>query len=100
MLKRTLYFSIPCYLSIKNRQLVVNRGNNDTTTIPVEDMGFVVLENQQISVSMPLLEELAANNVAVIFCNNSQMPHSMLFPLDGNHLQGELFRLQASAANL
>jgi len=98
MLKRTVYFSTPCYLSIKNKQLVVNRDNDDITTIPVEDLGFVVLESQRITISMPLIDELAANNVAVIFCNNSHMPHSMLFPLEGNHLQGELFRQQVSAS--
>lgn len=98
MLKRTVYFSNPCSLSIKNKQLVINRKDYDDTTIPVEDLGFVVLEDQQISVSLPLLDELATNNVAVIFCNSGHMPHSMLFPLEGNHLQGELFRQQVSAS--
>lgn len=97
MLKRTVYFSTPCHLSIKNKQLLINSEDNDAITIPVADLGFVVLENQQITISMPLLDELAVNNVAVIFCNNSHMPHSMLFPLEGNHLQGELFRQQVSA---
>ncbi len=98
MLKRTLYFSSPCYLSIKDKQLVVNRDNEEPATIPVEDLGFVVIEHQQITVSTPLLDELAAANVAVIFCNSNHMPHSMLFPLDGNHLQGELFRQQVAAS--
>jgi len=96
MLKRTVYFSTPCYLSIKDKQLIVNRDDDEPVTIPVEDLGFVVLEHQQISVSMPLLDELASNNVAVIFCSSSHMPHSMLFPLEGNHLQGELFLQQVS----
>lgn len=98
MLKRTVYFSNPCHLSIKNRQLVVTKKDDDDVSMPVEDLGFVVLEDQQISVSLPLLDELAANNVAVIFCNSSHMPHSMLFPLEGNHLQGELFHQQISAS--
>ncbi len=110
MLKRTVYFSTPCYLSVKNKQLIVNRTepltgfqtlsgmNDDKTTIPVEDLGFVVFEHQQITISLPLLDELAANNVAVIFCNNRHMPHSMLFPMEGNHLQGELFRQQVSVS--
>ena len=98
MLKRTVYFSNPCCLSVRNKQLVISREDKDETTIPVEDLGFVVLEDQQISVSMPLLDEMTTNNVAVIFCNDTHMPHSMLFPLEGNHLQSELFRLQASAS--
>lgn len=94
MLKRTLYFSTPCYLSIKDKQLVIQRNRDDDVSVPIEDLGFVVLEHQQISASMPLLDELATNNVAVIFCNSSHMPHSMLFPLEGNHLQSELYRQQ------
>ena len=98
MLKRTLFFATPCSLTIKNKQLVVRRDNKNDTTVPVDDLGFVILEHQQISVSMSLLEELATNNVAVVFCSNSHMPHSMLFPLEGNHLQCELFRYQISAS--
>ncbi|NBC84516.1 MAG: type II CRISPR-associated endonuclease Cas1 [Bacteroidetes bacterium] len=95
MLKRTVYFSSPCYLSVRQQQLIVKKEDEATpVTIPVEDLGFVVLEHQQISVSLPLLDALAENNVAVIFCNKSHMPHSMLFPLEGNHLQSELYRQQ------
>jgi CRISPR-associated protein Cas1 len=98
MLKRTVFFTTPCRLSVKNKQMVVKqKEEEETTTIPVEDLGFVLLEHQQISISLPLLDELAMQNVAVIFCNRSHMPHTMLFPLEGNHLQNELFRQQIQA---
>lgn len=98
MIKRTLFFSNPCYLSVKDRQLLVSRESGETLRIPIEDIGFMVLEDQHIKVSMPLLEELADNNVAVIFCNSKHMPQSMLFPLEGNHLQGEIHRAQVKAS--
>jgi len=98
MLKRTLFFTNPCYLSLKNKQLVIQAKDAETKTAPIEDLGFVVLEHQQISVSLPLLDELATQNVAVIFCNHKHMPHSMLFPLEGNHLQSELYRQQLEAS--
>jgi CRISPR-associated protein Cas1 len=94
MLKRTLYFSNPCRLTVKDLQLVIKRDEAENVTVPIEDIGFVVLEHQQISISLPLLDELANFNVAVIFCNKTHMPHSMLFPLEGNHLQSELYRQQ------
>ncbi len=97
MLKRTVFFTTPCHLSLKDKQMVVKPKDEDSTTIPIEDLGFVLLEHQQISVSMPLLDELAVQNVAVIFCNQKHMPHTMLFPLEGNHLQSELFRQQIQA---
>jgi len=98
MIKRTLFFANPCYLSIQQKQMQIKQGNGQVTTVPVEDVGFVVLENQQITLSMPLLNALAENNVAVIFCNNRHMPHSQLFPLEGNHVQGEMHRQQAMAS--
>jgi CRISPR-associated protein Cas1 len=64
----------------------------------VEDIGCVVLENQQISLSLPLVNELIINNVAVVLCNNSHFPISMLLNLDGHHLQQEFFRNQVEAS--
>jgi len=98
MIKRTLLFSNPCYLSVKDRQLLIDREEQEMVRVPVEDIGFIIIENQQIKVSLPLLEELVDNNVAVIFCNNKHMPQSMLFPLEGNHLQGEIHRKQVKAS--
>ncbi len=98
MIKRTLFFAQPCRLSVKDRQLVASYPESgETKTAPVEDLGFVVIENQQISISMPLLTELANNNVAVVFCNAAHYPSSMLLNLDGHHIQQELFSRQIAA---
>lgn len=98
MLKRTLFFAHPCRLTVKDRQLVVKiTETGEIKTAPVEDLGFVVLEHQQISISLPLLGELVENNVAVVFCSGSYLPSSMLLNLDGHHLQQELFRNQINA---
>jgi CRISP-associated protein Cas1 len=56
MLKRSIYFSKPARLSLKDQQLVYKPAEGDIKTLPIEDLGFVVLEDQQISVSLPLLE--------------------------------------------
>ncbi len=98
MLKRTVFFTNPCHLSVKNNQLVVKQKEEEDKTIPIEDLGFVLIEHQQISISLPLLDELAMQNVAVIFCNQKHMPHTMLFPLEGNHLQSELYQQQIKAS--
>jgi CRISPR-associated protein Cas1 len=98
MLKRTLFFASPCKLTVKDRQLVAHYPDSDATkSAPVEDLGFVVIENQQITVSMPLLTELTNNNVAVVFCNSAHYPSSMLLNLDGHHIQQELFSHQIAA---
>lgn len=99
MLKRTLFFGKPSRLSMKDKQLVIeSREDASIHKVPIEDIGYVVLENQQISLSIPLLQEFMANNVAVIFCDATHMPNSMLLNLDGHHLQSELFRFQIDAS--
>ena len=98
MIKRTLFFSNPCRLSVKDKQMVVELSETgEIKTTAVEDLGFVVLEHQQISISLPLLDELVKNNVAVIFCDRTFHPASMLFNLNGHHLQQELFSHQIKA---
>lgn len=98
MLKRTLFFSNPCRLSVKDKQMVIElRESGETLTASVEDVGFVVLEHQQISISLPLIGELSANNVAVVFCDGSYHPSSMLLNLNGHHLQQEMFSRQIAA---
>lgn len=99
MLKRTLFFGKPSRLSMKDKQLVIeSKEDGAIHKIPIEDIGYAVIENQQISFSVPLLQELMTNNVAVIFCDASHMPNSMLLNLDSHHLQSEMFRFQINAS--
>lgn len=99
MLKRTLAFTNPYHLSLKNRQMIIrDKGDSGTcASIPVEDIGYVILENQETSITLPLLNALADNNVAVIVCSDKFMPNAMLMNLDANSTQGESFRAQLSA---
>lgn len=111
MIKRTLCFSNPAYLSLKNEQLVIKLPQvekndelpdsfkaNAVKTIPVEDIGVVVLDHKQITVTQGLLDALLNNNCAVITCNNSHLPTGLLLPLNGNTLQNERFRQQLDAS--
>lgn len=100
MLKRTLFFSTPLDLTLRNNQLVVSTRQmpEEKNSVPIEDIGFVVLENQQINITLPLLNALSDNNVAVIICGDNYMPNSMLLNLDSNRIQGEVYRAQIEAS--
>ncbi len=100
MLKRTLFFSTPLDLSLRNNQLVVSTRQmpEEKNSVPIEDIGFVVLENQQINITLPLLNALSDNNVAVIICGDNFMPNAMLLNLDSNRIQGEVYRAQIEAS--
>ena len=96
MLKRTLVFSNPMTLSLKNCQLVLAYKDdpNNRQTIPIEDIGVVILENQQVSITIPLMNALVEGNVQVVVCNDHGMPSAMLQSFEGNNLQGEILRNQ------
>lgn len=99
MIKQTLMFTSPVYLSLRDRQLVITfKDNKDTVTRPIEDIGFVIIENQEVSISVPALNELADNNVSVIFCDRKKMPQTMLMPLEGNTTQQESYKYQIEAS--
>jgi len=97
MIKRTLFFANKCSLTTRYEQLVI-KSTTKETTIPIEDIGFVVIENQETYISIPALSKLSANNVSVIFCDEKHMPKSMLLNLDNHHIQQEHFRNQINAS--
>ena len=110
MIKKTLYFGNPAYLSLRNGQLVIRLPEVEKAafpdivkqeavrTIPIEDIAVVVLDNKQITITQGALAELVANSAAVITCDSKCMPMGMLLPLSGNTLHQERFRNQIEAA--
>ena len=103
MIKRTLCFTNPAYLSLKNEQLVVKMPASESvsesiTTIPVEDIGVVVLENRQITITSGLMDALLENNCALITCDSKSLPVGLMLPLRGNTTQSERFRHQIEAS--
>ncbi len=100
MIKRTLFFSNPAYLSTKNEQLVVNFPDEDTSAkhLPIEDLGYVVLEHPQITLTNGLMMKLVQNKTAVITCNKQHLPCSILQPLVGHSQQTERIKYQLEAS--
>lgn len=100
MLKRTLFFSTPYCLSLRNGQMLIHtkEAPDMQRSVPIEDIGFVILEHQQSTLTLPLLNALSDNNVAVIFCDDDRMPNAMLMNLDSNKTQGESYRAQVEAS--
>ena len=88
MIKQTLMFSNPVSLTLKDQQMVITfKDNKDTVTRPIEDIGFVIIENPMVSITIPLLNALADKNVSVVFCDKKLMPKTMLMTLEGNTTQ-------------
>ncbi|MBR5105522.1 MAG: type II CRISPR-associated endonuclease Cas1 [Alistipes sp.] len=111
MIKRTLYFGNPAYLSVKLAQLEIRLPEvekNDSFTesfknstvkrVPIEDIGVVVLDNKQITITQAAIGALLDNNVAVITCDDHRMPTGLMLPLAGNTTQSERYRHQIDAS--
>lgn len=108
MIKKTLYFGTPIYLSLRNAQLVLRKPDADKLeesfkqdaerTIPVEDIGVVVLDNRRITITTGAMEALLANNCAIITCDSTDLPVGLMLPLCGNTTQSERFRTQIDAS--
>jgi CRISPR-associated protein Cas1 len=105
MIKRTLHFGNPAYLSKRNEQLLielpdtpVKLGEKDNRrSVPMEDIGVVILDNQQITITQAALASLLQNNAAIIACDNTHHPVGLFLPLDGHDIQSERFRHQIEA---
>ena len=111
MIKRTLYFGNPAYLNVRLAQLEIRLPEvekNDSLPelfkasavkrIPIEDIGIVVLDNKQITITQGALGALLDNNVAVVTCDEHRMPSGLMLPLEGNTTQSERFRDQIEAS--
>jgi CRISPR-associated protein Cas1 len=100
MIKRTLFFGKPAYLSTKNEQLVIvypEEGKKEVRR-PIEDLGYVVLEDPQITITNGLISKLIENKTAIITCDRQHMPCSLLQPLVGHTEQTERMRHQLNAS--
>jgi CRISPR-associated protein Cas1 len=110
MIKQTKYFGSPSYLSLSNSQMVLRLPEvekNDTLpsefkkeafrTFPIEDLGIVILDHKQITLTQALMEALLENNVALITCDSTHHPTGLMLPLCGNTIQNERFRAQLDA---
>lgn len=99
MIKQTIVFSSPVNLSLKYNQLIIAfKDCDEVVSRPIEDIGVVIIENQQTHVTMPLLNALSDNKVSVIVCDNKGMPNHMLMPLEANATLQESCKCQIEAS--
>ena len=105
MIKRTLHFSNPAYLSLQQDQLVIDLPHlkalsekDSKKKVAIEDIGIIILDHQQITITHGCMAALLENNAALITCDHSHLPTGMMLPLDGHDIQSERFRYQINAS--
>ncbi len=97
MVKRTLFLGKPLWVGTSHRQLII-KDRDKQLSQPLEDIGWIIVEHPQVSISVPAIQAMADQNVLLIFCDSRHMPASMLLPLDTHYIQNERFRYQIQAS--
>ncbi len=100
MLKRSLFFGQPAYLSTRHQQLWVHYPEDTLLppkSVPIEDVGFVVIENRQVSLTAGLMAKLMAHNVVIIHCNELHLPVGYSVGFAGHTEFSERARAQIEA---
>jgi CRISPR-associated protein Cas1 len=97
MLKRTILIENKSSISTKNQQLVLKSEIREST-IPIEDIGFLVLDHAEIYLSIPAMNLMIENNTAIIICSNNHLPNGMFLNLNSHHIQQEIFKNQIEAS--
>lgn len=97
MIKRTILIENKAAISTKNLQLVIKTEIKESM-VPIEDIGFLVIDNQEIYISIPAINLLIESNTALIVCNSNHLPNGMFLNLNSHHIQQEIFRNQIEAS--
>jgi len=99
MIKRTVDISEPAYLHMEDRQMLVDKNGEVVATIPIEDLGILILQNPGIVLTQSLIVACQENNVVVIFCDKAHLPYSVILPIsDGNSLHTKVLREQVAVS--
>ena len=85
MITRSIYIGNPAYLKLKDEQLYIMDPETGQMKgkIPLEDLGLLMLDHWQITVSHQLIQKMMGNNVVVISCDAHHLPHGIMLPLHG-----------------
>lgn len=119
MIKRTVYLAQPAYLHVKLKQLIIEllsptdlyvheigSGSLDRmiqrkgkeATIPIEDIGIIILDHPQITLTQPVMKCLMDENAVLVSCDDRHLPSGLMIPMVGHSLQREVQSKQVSAS--
>ncbi len=95
MIKRIIEVSTPSYLHLKHQQLIIEQNKVEVASVPIEDIGALILEHSAIVISQPLIIACSQNKVAIIFCDDKHLPYSTILPIaEGNNLHQRILQQQ------
>ena len=97
MLKRSILIENKASITAKNQQLIIQTLERESS-IPIEDIGFIVVDNNETFISIHAMNLLIENNSAFILCGQNHLPNGMFLNLNSHHIQQEIFKYQLEAS--
>jgi len=67
-------------------------------SVPIEDIGLIILDNAQIVISNALIMALNENNSAIVNCDKSHLPYGLMLPMFSHHAFTEKLHAQLEAS--
>lgn len=98
MISRIVEISIPGFLSVKDRQLVVEKDGEIKGTVPIEDLGILILDHHALVYTHQLFQHLSENNVAVVICDARHMPSTLVLNYVTHHEHTRVLRSQVATS--
>lgn len=100
MITRSIYIGNPAYLKLKDEQMCIMEPESGQMKgrIPVEDLGLLMLDHFQITISHQLIQKMMGNNVVVISCDAHHLPHGIMLPLHGHTQHSDRVKDQLEAS--
>lgn len=99
MIKKTICISNPSFLKKQDEQLVIEQGENKQS-IPIEDIGVLILDHWQITLTEACVSSVLSNGGVVISCGNSHHPDGIMLPIASNALHEEILKSQIESSML
>lgn len=82
MIKRTIEISSEAaHLTVKHRQMLIQRDRKTVGSVPCEDIGIVLVDHPGTTYTHAALSSLAASDAALVVCNEQHLPAAILLPL-------------------
>ncbi len=99
MIRKTVEFSTPgTRLSVANSQLVVERPDLPKATLPIEDLGVVIVDDIRATYTQSVFLSLLEAGATVLVTGRDHLPAGMMLPLDAHHVQTERHRAQVETS--
>ncbi|MEC5156107.1 type II CRISPR-associated endonuclease Cas1 [Chryseobacterium sp. MP_3.2] len=100
MITRSIYIGNPAYLRLKDEQMCIMEPDSGQIKgrVPVEDLGLLMLDHFQITISHQLIQKMMGNNVVIISCDAHHLPHGIMLPLHGHTQHSDRVKDQLEAS--